>query len=104
MAVLCTQCRNYLAKWVRDYAAEHDAGAALAQPCLPLTDSEVVGLAGLFDKAHVPGTVADGLKVEIATMGAIDVSELRRADWEALRSWPQLRELEKRRLSVALGF
>ena len=40
---------------------------------------------------------------EISNLGAIDVRELRRADWEALNSLGALREMERRRVVEKLS-
>ena len=36
-------------------------------------------------------------------MGAIDVRELSRTDWERLQTWSCLREMERRRVFARLG-
>ena len=92
-------CQHCLAKWIRDGAIRHDANQALGAPVLQggLLGT-VVGLEELLEAAQAPASARSAIVGEIAALGAVDVQELGRADWEALSTWGSLRELEKRRI------
>ena len=80
-----------------------------AAPTLPLPqavrgDGPVVdGLGELLLRARVPEDMARALAADVASVGAVHVLELRRADWCALPSWGTLRPLEQRRLLSLVG-
>ena len=92
-------CQHCLAKWVREGADRHDANQVLAAP-MPRGGNfgTVTGLEQLLDTAQVPAPVCAANVEEIGALGAVDVQELGRSDWEALHAWGSLREFEKRRI------
>jgi hypothetical protein len=99
------QCAHCMAKWIRHGAAKHDADALRsAEPVdAPAEPGTVNGLQALLHAANVPVAAQSMLAHEILSLGAIDVRELRRADWEALNSWRALREMERRRVLEKLS-
>eukprot|EP00435_Cladocopium_sp_Y103_P053431 s1435_g17.t1 len=76
-----TPCAVCLSKWVRDGALEHDAAEALRAPSLPSTGPEAA---------------------ELLSLGALDVSELSRTDWQSLSAFERLLPFEQRRLLASL--
>ena len=92
-------CQHCLAKWVREGADRHDANQVLTAP-MPQGGNfgTVTGLEQLLDTAQVPAPVCAAIVEEIGALGAVDVQELGRSDWEALNAWGSLREFEKRRI------
>ena len=93
-----------MAKWIRDYAAQADANVALRQPAQHVSEAPIAGLHELLDAVRVQGPYREELVDEIVGLGAIDVQELGRSDWEALNSWSRLREMERRRIFGACGW
>jgi len=59
---------------------------------------EVEGLASVLEAARLPQSARDGIESEIKELGAIDVRELTRCDWEGLRCWKMLKVMEQRRV------
>ena len=81
---------------MRDGAARHDANAVhTAAPSGRLLGT-VHGLQELLEAASIPTSAREGLLQELLGMGAIDVRELSRPDWEHLQAWGCLREMERR--------
>ena len=96
------QCAHHLAKWVQLGADRFDAQSVLGARVLPSQDA-VVGLREVLSSAALPERVSTQLMIEIRALGAIHVNELRLEDWQGLPSWPNLRELEKRRVLRSIG-
>ena len=103
-------CPICMARWIRDFALEHDANVALRPPPAPPVVGAVLGppvagavqgLDALLHGASMAGPVADELKTQVAALGAVHVRELGHADWQALGAWGRLREMERRRLLAA---
>lgn len=95
------QCPHCLAKWVCSGAAQHDAAGsmqALPPPSDVPTDGDPEGIDAFLAAARLPGPAIEALKLEVRSMGAVDVREVRAADWSSMRSFGSLREFEKRRL------
>ena len=63
----------------------------------------VHGMQELLEAASIPVSAREPLHQEVLGMGAIDVRELGRPDWERLQAWGGLREMERRRLLAHLG-
>ena len=97
------KCAHCMAKWVCDGAARHDANAVLTAAPSGRIPGAVHGLQELLEVASIPVSAREGLLQELLGMGAIDVRELGRPDWERLQTWGDLREMERRRLLANLG-
>lgn len=97
------KCAHCLAKWVRDGAAQHDANAVQAAVPSGRLPGTVYGLQEVLEAASIPETAREGFLQELLAMGAIDVRELGRPDWERLQAWGCLREMERRRVFGRLG-
>lgn len=69
-------------------------------PCIFDNDEtqEVEGLASVLEAARLPQSARDGIESEVKELGAIDVRELTRCDWESLRYWKMLKVMEQRRV------
>ena len=101
-----TPCAICLSKWIRDGAIEHDAAAALNAPSLPSTvppDTNVLGgMDELAAKAKLPQAKASALAKELLSLGAVDVVELSREDWQSLSAFGELLPFEQKRLLSSL--
>ena len=97
------KCAHCMAKWVRDGAARHDASALQAASPSGRLPGTVHGLQELLVAASIPASAREGFLQELLGMGAIDVRELSRPDWERLQAWSCLREMERRRVFACLG-
>ncbi len=60
----------------------------------------MTGFANLMRNAKIPPLAAAQLLQDVGAegLGAVDVNELTREDWESLPSWGALRPLQQRRL------
>ena len=61
------------------------------------------GFQELVEAAQVGAASVEALLQELRALGAVDVTELRCGEWEALASWAHMKPLEQRRLRRALG-
>lgn len=59
---------------------------------------EVDGLAAVLEAARLPKSACTAIENEVKELGAIDVRELTRSDWEGLRCWKMLKVMEQRRV------
>lgn len=59
---------------------------------------EVEGLLAVLEAARLPQTARAAIESEVKDLGAIDVRELTRSDWEGLRCWKMLKVMEQRRV------
>ena len=91
------------AAWVREFVLRHAGNQALASSALLSSGGSIQGLAEFLAAAKIPVQQSAMLVDEVASLGAVDVAELSRADWASLPSWSQLRELERRRIPMQLG-
>jgi hypothetical protein len=98
------QCRCCLARWIRDFSAQHDANSVLVSPIAQVAGGEVTGLDDLLETARVSPDLRADVVAEIADLGAVHVRELTASDWEGLNSWSRLRQMERRRVLAACGF
>ena len=101
-----TPCAVCLGRWVRDGASEHDGTEALRAPGLPSTGLEentlLAGMEELASKAKLPESKAKDLADELLSLGALDVTELSRTDWQSLSAFERLLPFEQRRLLASL--
>ena len=97
------KCAHCMAKWVCDGAARHDANAVLTPAPSGRLPGSVHGMQELLEAASIPVSAREAVHQEVLGMGAIDVRELGRPDWESLQAWGGLREMERRRLLAHLG-
>jgi len=108
--VSCPVC---MAKWIVSSAAALDASPGL-QPVLPIrtsTDakldharvSAIVGLTGLLEAVKLPTGTAEAVVEDLEELGAINVKEPNRSEWESLAVWALLKPLQKTRLLQHLG-
>ena len=99
-------CAICLSKWIRDGAMEHDAAAALNAPSLPFSLPQgtkvLQGMDELAAKAKLPQVKAAALAEELLSLGAVDVVELSRGDWQSLSAFGKLLPFEQKRLLSSL--
>ena len=76
----------------------------IPQPASATGSCSVRGFTDLMQSAHVNSDAAATLLQDLQSLGALSVSELTLSDWQGTSAWAQLRPLEQRRLSRALGF
>ena len=85
---------------------EHDAAAALNAPSLPFSLPQgtkvLQGMDELAAKAKLPQVKAAALAEELLSLGAVDVVELSRGDWQSLSAFGKLLPFEQKRLLSSL--
>jgi hypothetical protein len=59
---------------------------------------EVEGLSAVLEAARLPISACAAIQSEVKELGAIDIRELTRSDWEGLRCWKMLKVMEQRRV------
>ena len=92
-------CAVHQSRWIRDGAADFDSMQGLRMAPSPAradaadgcSDGDsVVDLAKLFEASRLPQAVRAAFTKDILSLGALDVVELTRQDWEQLPAWQQL--------------
>ena len=78
-------------------AAGSEASSTRGEPSQPIP-SDIQGFAALMAEARIPTAGARSLLQDMVALGAVDVTELTKSDWESLPSWGSLLLFEKRRL------
>ena len=63
----------------------------------------IAGFETLKSSMMISSDIACELHMDLVNLGACDVRELGRPDWLALPVWGKLREMERRRLLIAVG-
>ena len=100
-------CVTHMAKWIVEGANSHDASMVMRPPLIPAAPSvddnktradAIQGMSSLLTVLHLQPQLEDKMLLGLEDMGAVDVKELDREDWEALEVWHSLRVLQKRRL------
>lgn len=108
--VACPVC---MTKWIVAGAAAFDAAPGL-QPVLPIRTaslakldvgrvSAIAGLSELLGVLVLPDGAARAVLEDLEELGAIDVSEPTRVEWESLNAWGLLKPLQRRRLLQQFG-
>ena len=107
------QCRHHLAKWIYDACAAFDASQVLQSNLgAPAADAHVgdspnvgdrsaatvVDLDLFMERAQLPLSVREAITRDVLAVGAVNVDELTKEDWEQLPTWQHLKPLEKRRV------
>ena len=109
-----TSCAVCMCRWIRDGANRIDAAPCL-QHVLPARGSTmpsvdtgrvfaIRGLQDLLDKVALPTGVAEGLLEDLEELGAVNVTEPSRGEWESLHFWSLLKPLQLKRMLQHLGF
>ena len=106
-------CAIHMCKWIAQGAAEADA-APLRTPVLPIAasgsgptaasdaKSAILGFQELASRALLPEEAAASLESALVQLGARDVREASREDWEGLSAFQVLKPFEMRRLLKAI--
>ena len=100
--------RLHLCRWIHDACLEHDSRPFLTPPaCITAASSSAAqhalsGMAELAAPAQLPEAHVQQLEAQILSLGAVDVRELRRSDWQSLIAFNALKPFEQRRLLAAV--
>ena len=99
-------CGVCLSKWIVAGAAARDASLVLHGPVLipggPEQRDILTGMEDLKRAANLDTDVMERLAAELVALGARDICEITREDWQQLRAFATLRPFEQRRLMRAI--